>query len=187
MTTMCLSCIDLGGVFIFMCGTNMVTAALQNRVLQNPAVERWLEIPPRRGTEVRETKSESGRGQRIGVALTNLGMTLQRPKNSLLGAPQPVKPVTSLRSPSGMGGIGPFAKAPKRPEETTPKPSFATLRRDANPWASPGQSRFGVKRLEKQLWLESWCPVKSWGRHVKTASKSNAKCKMKWKINQIRI
>jgi len=138
------------GVFIFMC-TNMVTAALQNRVLQNPAVERWLEIPPRRGTEVRETKSESGRGQRIGVALTNLGMTLQRPKNSLLGAPQPVKPVTSLRSPSGMGGIGPFAKAPKRPEETTPKPSFATLRRDANPWASPGQSRFGVKRLEKQL------------------------------------
>jgi len=136
------------GVFIFMC-TNMVTAALQNRVLQNPAVERWLEIPPRRGTEV-ETKSDS---QRIGVALTNLGMTLQRPKNSLLGAPQPV---TSLRSvPSGMGiggmgGIGRFAKAPKRPEET-PKPSFATLRRDANPWTSPGQSRFSVKRLEKQL------------------------------------
>ena len=152
MTAMFLSCMceglpDLGGVFIFMC-TNMVTAALQNRVLQNPAVERWLEIPPRRGTEVRETKSES---QRIGVALTNLGMTLQRPKNSLLGAPQPV---TSLRSvPSGMGGsgIGPFAKAPKRPEEATPKPSFATLRRDANPWASPGQSRFSVKRLEKQL------------------------------------
>ena len=130
--------------------TNMITAALQNRVLRNPAVERWLEIPPRKSeaAAAAAAATPAPTSARVGVALTNLGMTLKRPKNSLLGTPQsfqPVKPsVPSV----------PFAKAPL-PNATAAfqsgqggqgqsKAGFERL-------AEVSGGRFAVKRMEKQL------------------------------------
>ena len=51
--------------------TNMVSAALQNRVLRHPAVERWLEMPPR---------FEAGGGGRVALALANLSLSKRERK-----------------------------------------------------------------------------------------------------------
>lgn len=118
----------------------MVTAALQNRVLRNPAVERWLEIPPRAGAT--PATGEASAPRRLCVALTNLGLTLkQRPKNSLLGTPQSV-------APRSIKDAVPFAKAPPLP---------SSLLRPSGPSAALNlaelqsrSSRFAVKRPESQ-------------------------------------
>lgn len=139
------------GVFIFMC-TNMITAALQNRVLRNPAVERWLEIPPRKSEAAAAAAAAAvatpAPSSARGVALTNLGMTLKRPKNSLLGTPQsfqPVKPsVPSV----------PFAKAPL-PNATAAFQSGqggqGQSKAGIERLAELSGGRFAVKRMEKQL------------------------------------
>lgn len=57
--------------------TNMVTAALQNRALRHPAVERWLEMPPR---------FEAASGGRVALALENL--SLKREKRGPQRGPQ---------------------------------------------------------------------------------------------------
>ncbi|CAK9027586.1 unnamed protein product [Durusdinium trenchii] len=62
------------GVFIFMC-TNMVTAAAQNQVLRQPAVERWLEIPPRaKKKEIGDGDHSSETDSRRTLALLNLNL-----------------------------------------------------------------------------------------------------------------
>eukprot|EP00438_Fugacium_kawagutii_P033667 Skav204064 [mRNA] locus=scaffold3:453706:456303:- [translate_table: standard] len=132
------------GVFIFMC-TNMVTAALQNRVLRNPAVERWLEIPPRAGATPATGVASASVQRRLCVALTNLGLTLkQRPKNSLLGAPQSM-------ARGSMKDAVPFARAPQLPgsllDQKLPSgPSGALNLAELQ----SRSSRFAVKRPESQ-------------------------------------
>ena len=78
------------GIFIFMC-TNMILAAAQNHVLRNPALERWLELPPK-------VSKDADKAQLVGPspwppALVPLGLSLDRPRNALLGTPQIAKPV----------------------------------------------------------------------------------------------
>jgi len=130
----------------------MITAALQNRVLRNPAVERWLEIPPRKSEAAAAAAAAAvatpAPSSARGVALTNLGMTLKRPKNSLLGTPQsfqPVKPsVPSV----------PFAKAPL-PNATAAFQSGqggqGQSKAGIERLAELSGGRFAVKRMEKQL------------------------------------
>ena len=132
--------------------TNMITAALQNRVLRNPAVERWLEIPPRKSEAAAAAAATPAPTSR-GVALTNLGMTLKRPKNSLLGTAQSFQPVKpSVPSVPSV----PFAKAPL--------PNATAAFQSGQGGQGQGQSkagierlaelsggRFAVKRMEKQL------------------------------------
>ncbi|CAE7393291.1 OXA1 [Symbiodinium microadriaticum] len=84
------------GVFVFMC-TNMVLAAVQNRVLRNPALERWLELPPKKSKDSKES-------QLVGPspwppALVPLGLSLERPRNALLGTPQIIKPKPWVEPP----------------------------------------------------------------------------------------
>ena len=129
--------------------TNMITAALQNRVLRNPAVERWLEIPPRKSEAAAAAAAAAvatpAPSSARGVALTNLGMTLKRPKNSLLGTPQSFQPV----KPSV-----PFAKAPL-PNATAAFQSGqggqGQSKAGIERLAELSGGRFAVKRMEKQL------------------------------------
>ena len=125
----------------------MITAALQNRVLRNPAVERWLEIPHRKSeaAAAAAAATPAPTSARVGVALTNLGMTLKRPKNSLLGTPQsfqPVKPsVPSV----------PFAKAPLPNATAAFQSGQGQSKAGFERLAEVSGGRFAVKRMEKQL------------------------------------
>lgn len=126
----------------------MITAALQNRVLRNPAVERWLEIPPRKGEATAAATPAPSSAHRVGVALTNLGMTLKRPKNSLLGTAQSFHPDRPLPSVSV-----PFAKLPNAPSAALQSQGGQGQSKALERLAAKAElgGRFAVKRLEKQL------------------------------------
>lgn len=134
------------GVFIFMC-TNMITAALQNRVLRNPTVERWLEIPPRKSDAAAAPAPTSPSSARFGVALMNLGMTLKRPKNSLLGTAQSFQSFQSFPVKPSV----PFAKAPLPNATVTAFQSPSKSKAGLERLAELSGGRFAVKRMEKQL------------------------------------
>lgn len=116
------------GVFVFMC-TNVLTSALQTRILRLPVLERLLELPPSLESVQAAEAVAKGSGPR---ALVPLGATLSRAvSGAALGKAKP-----AAARPAPAAPVGPAlaavakaaAAAPKGLEGVQVNPRFAVSR-----------------------------------------------------------
>ena len=83
--------------------TNMMLAAVQNRILRNAALERWLELPPKVSKDAKDAQLKGP--SPWPPALVSLGLSLDRPRSALLGTPQINKKTQSVVQPSPQGQL----------------------------------------------------------------------------------